>query len=219
MLGVVSGAVVARAGTGLVESPPSRAGQVEAGRAGRVGDQFREVPTLRLHNVASKILQRAINGSYDHRSALQLVAMSQDSSYGCPYLPERPCNGAAMNIEITVDTEVFHLLKSKAEPFVDTPNSVLRRLLGLDAVDERSAPAAAPTGARAGRRTRRVQGDHRGCRAPAEGRSDTAGSGDAQLGGCPVAEPDPVCTPAFDRARADGQEHASRRLGDLGEGP
>jgi len=49
-----------------------------------------------------------------------------------------------MNIEITVDTEVFHLLKSKAEPFVDTPNSVLRRLLGLDAVDERSAPAAAP---------------------------------------------------------------------------
>ena len=32
---------------------------------------------------------------------------------------------------IKIDEEVFALLKSNAEPFVDTPNAVLRRLLGL----------------------------------------------------------------------------------------
>lgn len=38
-----------------------------------------------------------------------------------------------MSPSIDVDDEVFDLLKSKAEPFVDTPNTVLRRLLGVDA--------------------------------------------------------------------------------------
>ena len=33
--------------------------------------------------------------------------------------------------EVIVDDEVYEYLKSQAEPFVDTPNSVLRRLLGL----------------------------------------------------------------------------------------
>jgi hypothetical protein len=33
---------------------------------------------------------------------------------------------------IDLDDEVFEYLKSKAEPFVDTPNTVLRRLLGMD---------------------------------------------------------------------------------------
>ena len=32
---------------------------------------------------------------------------------------------------IRIDDEVFEALKSHAEPFVDTPNSVLRRILGL----------------------------------------------------------------------------------------
>lgn len=32
---------------------------------------------------------------------------------------------------IEIDDEVFERLKDEAEPFVDTPNSVLRRLLGL----------------------------------------------------------------------------------------
>lgn len=36
-----------------------------------------------------------------------------------------------MSPNIELDQEIFDLLKSKAEPFVDTPNSVLRRLLGL----------------------------------------------------------------------------------------
>jgi hypothetical protein len=34
---------------------------------------------------------------------------------------------------IRVDREVYNFLKHRAEAFVDTPNSVLRRLLGLDA--------------------------------------------------------------------------------------
>jgi hypothetical protein len=33
--------------------------------------------------------------------------------------------------KILIDDEVLALLKSKAEPFVDTPNTVLRRLLGM----------------------------------------------------------------------------------------
>jgi hypothetical protein len=33
---------------------------------------------------------------------------------------------------IDVDTDVFETIKANAEPFVDTPNSVLRRMLGLD---------------------------------------------------------------------------------------
>jgi negative regulator of replication initiation len=37
---------------------------------------------------------------------------------------------------IRVDDEVYERLKSDAEPFVDTPNSVLRRLLELDASAE-----------------------------------------------------------------------------------
>jgi hypothetical protein len=35
-------------------------------------------------------------------------------------------------ISIEIDEEVFRELKTRAEPFVDTPNSVLRRELGLD---------------------------------------------------------------------------------------
>lgn len=36
-----------------------------------------------------------------------------------------------MSPTIRIDDEVFDELKSHAEPFVDTPNSVLRRILGL----------------------------------------------------------------------------------------
>jgi predicted CopG family antitoxin len=35
---------------------------------------------------------------------------------------------------IRVDEDVFEWLKSQAEPFVDTPNSVIRRVAGLDGV-------------------------------------------------------------------------------------
>ncbi len=37
-----------------------------------------------------------------------------------------------MSNQIDVDDDVLGVLKAKAEPFVDTPNSVLRRLLGID---------------------------------------------------------------------------------------
>lgn len=36
------------------------------------------------------------------------------------------------DITISVDQEVWTALKAEAEPFVDTPNSVLRRVLGLE---------------------------------------------------------------------------------------
>jgi hypothetical protein len=48
---------------------------------------------------------------------------------------------------VRVDEEVYEQLKTHAEPFVDTPNSVLRRLLGLtstDEVEEEDIPAETP---------------------------------------------------------------------------
>lgn len=41
-----------------------------------------------------------------------------------------------MSPHIRVDDDVYEFLKKSAEPFVDTPNAVLRRLLGLDAQPE-----------------------------------------------------------------------------------
>lgn len=43
---------------------------------------------------------------------------------------------------IDLDPDIFDYLKTQAEPFVDTPNTVLRRLLGLQPVD---ASASNPT--------------------------------------------------------------------------
>src|SRR5450759_1386864 len=74
-----------------------------------------------------------------------------------------------MDIEISVDEDVVALLKSTAEPFVDTPNSVLRRLLGLegpaDAIPAaggsrpaRAKRAAAQQPRRRGTRTRAPSG-------------------------------------------------------------
>lgn len=48
-----------------------------------------------------------------------------------------------MSPSIELDQETFDFLKSKAEPFVDTPNSVLRRLLGLAASTANVVPASA----------------------------------------------------------------------------
>lgn len=49
-----------------------------------------------------------------------------------------------MSHQIEVDDDVFGTLKAKAEPFVDTPNSVLRRLLGIDTKRGRSSAIAFP---------------------------------------------------------------------------
>jgi hypothetical protein len=43
---------------------------------------------------------------------------------------------------IDADDEVFEVIKNNAEPFVDTPNTVLRRLLGLDLAKGPSAQGA-----------------------------------------------------------------------------
>ncbi len=47
---------------------------------------------------------------------------------------------------IRIDREVYRSLQRRAEPFVDTPNGVLRRLLGLDPVAGTPATAAEPGG-------------------------------------------------------------------------
>jgi hypothetical protein len=44
---------------------------------------------------------------------------------------------------IRVDEEVYEWLKGHAEPFVDTPNTVIRRIAGLDdSLQQRRSPAA-----------------------------------------------------------------------------
>jgi len=58
---------------------------------------------------------------------------------------------------IQIDDDVFSVLKSNAEPFVDTPNSVLRRLLGMAASANGSAPEVfAETGPRESSRRQRA---------------------------------------------------------------
>lgn len=52
---------------------------------------------------------------------------------------------------IDVDDEVFERLKRNAEPFVDTPNTVLRRLLGIDRVKRSSASAGSGSADEEGR--------------------------------------------------------------------
>lgn len=51
-----------------------------------------------------------------------------------------------MSPHIELDDEVFDFLKSQAEPFVDTPNTVLRRLLGIDGSPRRTTPEHRPVG-------------------------------------------------------------------------
>ncbi len=45
---------------------------------------------------------------------------------------------------IRVDQDVYIHLKERAEPFVDTPNSVLRRILGLDGQEDQKSPSEPP---------------------------------------------------------------------------
>lgn len=45
---------------------------------------------------------------------------------------------------IRVDEDVYDFLKGRAEPFTDTPNSVLRRILGLDGEVARDAEGTEP---------------------------------------------------------------------------
>ncbi|MBW1604392.1 hypothetical protein JJV70_20255 [Streptomyces sp. JJ66] len=47
---------------------------------------------------------------------------------------------------IRVDDDVYARLQSLAEPFVDTPNSTLRRLLGLKSAWDRSQSPPRPVG-------------------------------------------------------------------------
>ena len=56
---------------------------------------------------------------------------------------------------IEIDDQVYGVIKAAAEPFVDSPNSVLRRLLGVDgsgAPVEAPPPPAIPPPTKVGRR-------------------------------------------------------------------
>jgi len=52
---------------------------------------------------------------------------------------------------IDIDDEVFAFLEKNGRVFVDTPNTVLRRLLGIDRVEGKSPPAAKQMGEHSGR--------------------------------------------------------------------
>lgn len=66
----------------------------------------------------------------------------------------------AMSPSIDVDDDIFELLKSQAEPFTDTPNTVLRRLLNMNGAAPAPTTETDPSGAsrpaapRSGRRAR-----------------------------------------------------------------
>lgn len=49
------------------------------------------------------------------------------------------CNQEPVMHSIQVDEEVFFLLQKNAKPFVDSPNTTLRRMLALDAPERRDA--------------------------------------------------------------------------------
>jgi hypothetical protein len=72
---------------------------------------------------------------------------------------------------IDVDDDVINVLKKNAEVFVDSPNSVLRKLLGLGAHDNGHAspngaePAAAPTRPQKGGGTTAASAKPKGARA------------------------------------------------------
>ncbi len=50
---------------------------------------------------------------------------------------------------LDVDDDVFEVLARHSEPLVDTPNTVLRRLLGIDQATSRAAPIRGEAGKRA----------------------------------------------------------------------
>jgi Mrr N-terminal domain len=80
---------------------------------------------------------------------------------------------------IQIDDDVLALLKRNAEPFIDTPNSVLRRLLGLPASVNGSSPGLAdspPTDESAQSGTRRKR------RRPRRARAGTGEARRAQTG-------------------------------------
>jgi hypothetical protein len=53
--------------------------------------------------------------------------------------------------EIDLDSDIFEYLQSQAEPFVDTPNTVLRRLLNIDRAESDSSEVPTPAKRRARR--------------------------------------------------------------------
>ena len=59
---------------------------------------------------------------------------------------------------IRVDQDGYDFLKARAEPFADTPNSVLRRVLRLEGISNGAAPASLRTTSAASGNSRKKSG-------------------------------------------------------------
>jgi hypothetical protein len=75
-----------------------------------------------------------------------------------------------MSPSIELDEDIYEYLKSQAEPFADTPNTVLRRLLQLDDASEAETQKSASNGAPS-RREAGIQGKKRGGTRKSSGRT------------------------------------------------
>jgi hypothetical protein len=72
---------------------------------------------------------------------------------------------------IRIDDDLYALLKAQAEPFVDTPNSVIRRLIGLPAQNGNDAEPATARGETAKHKGRARRKKQRASKRPAASRS------------------------------------------------
>lgn len=75
-----------------------------------------------------------------------------------------------MSPSIDLDEDIYQYLKSQAEPFTDTPNSVLRRLLQLDEASEAESQRPASNG-HASRREAGTRAKKRGGTRKSSGRT------------------------------------------------
>lgn len=73
-----------------------------------------------------------------------------------------------MSPSVRVDSDVYDFLRKRAEPFIDTPNSVLRRLLGLeDSEATRPSARRSRSGAQPGHEAKRRRRRRGSARRPA----------------------------------------------------
>ena len=75
---------------------------------------------------------------------------------------------------IRIDEEVYAWLQQKGRPFEDTPNSVLRRIAGLDATEDHEESEQQAV-ARRGAKTRSAENARSGRRTMSRGRSGLTG--------------------------------------------
>jgi hypothetical protein len=83
---------------------------------------------------------------------------------------------------IEIDDDVYERLRTAAEPFVDTPNSVLRRLLGLDGLSSDGATLSAAAKIGSARSSTTLSASPSSTRSRKRGKKKTAGRDRAPSG-------------------------------------